>query len=211
MRLFLAFIIVCLMCGAQCQTVPNKPTEVKAGSVSVKHDPNIQDPPKVNSDTTTSIAPIPPGSIVKVTKTDAIPATEDRETIPAQTITTIELPKGLGMEIKTVSEAVSVLGSTGFGPPKPATPTEKANALWVIVGVIMTAAGLFLCTPWGGTNYRVGAIIAAGGVGMAVIGKFIDQIKLPAPAIFSIFVIFALAVYYGYRVRHKQIQTEPTS
>jgi hypothetical protein len=208
MRALLAVILVFFVCG--CKAVPNKPTDIKAGSVSVRHDPNIQDPPKVNSDTNTSTVPIPPGSIVKVTKTEAIPANDKHDIIPAHTSTTIELPKGLGMEIKTVSEAVSVLGSTGFGPPKPATPTEKANAWWTYIGIAITALGVFFCTPWGGSNYRVGAIIAAGGVGMAVIGKFIDQIKLPAPAVFSVFVIIALAVYYGYRVRHKQIETSTT-
>lgn len=184
--------------------MPKKVTSVKSGDVSLVHDPAINTAPEAHVVKVEKKIPVPAGSTVKVTETKAT------DTIPAKTETIIELPKDKGTEISQAETKTDLVGSKGFEPAKGPTPLEKATAAWTYVGIGICALGIFFCTPWGGSNFRVGGLIVAGGIGMSIIGKFIDQIKVPAPAMFFIFIAIALAVYYGYRVRHKQIET-PTS
>lgn len=187
--------------------LPASPTSVMANGVSLSHDPSVKSAPAVHSDIGDQTIPIPAGSVVHVNETESIPATQTMAFVPSKKEITFELPKDSGTSIFTKYVKVDANGSSGFEPPKGPTPTEQANAWWTYVGVGITALGLFFCTPWGGGNMRVGAIIAAGGIGMALVGKFIDQIHIPTPALFLIFPVIAVAVYYGYRVRHKQVTT----
>lgn len=200
----LLFFILIAACFVSCKNLPQKPTKTYADTtgVGISHDPSVETPPEVHQDKKEEKGEIPPGSTVTRTET---PATE---TEPAKVVTVVQLPKDKGMSFSAVTTKTDMVGSRGFTPPKAATPTQKATAAWTYVGIGICALGIFFCTPWGGSNYRAGGLVAAGGVGMSVIGKFIDQINIPAPAMGLIFVLFALAMYYGYRIRHKQAQTE---
>lgn len=189
-----------------CKIQPQKPTLIKTEGIYVSHDPKIDLPPNVSEDKSQERLEVPPGSVIKTVATDAVPASGEKPFIPATTETVVTLPKTKGAVFYKSDTKTEIVGSKGFAPEKGATPSEKALTIWPILGAIMVAAGTFLCTPWGGSNYRVGAIIAAGGIGMAVIGKFIDRLNIPAPAIFGLSILFGLAVYYGYRVRHKQAE-----
>lgn len=202
MRKLLWVLVICF-CLSGCQMF-KKFTSVKSGDISLVHDSAINTAPEAHVLKTETRTPIPAGSTVKVIETQATDKT------PAKTETIIELPKDKGSEISQVETKTDLVGSRGFEPAKGPTPLEKATAAWTYVGVGICLLGIFFCTPWGGSNFRVGGLIAAGGIGMSIIGKFIDQIKVPAPAMFFIFVAIALAVYYGYRVRHKQLTTPAT-
>ncbi len=191
-------------CLLSCKQMPQKATKTYANTtgIGISHDASVENPPEAHQVKNEEKKTIPPGSKVTMTETSA---TEDK---PATTTTVIELPKDKGMDLSTTSTKTDLVGSKGFTPPKPPTPAEEANKWWGLGGIVVFLAGVFLCTPWGGTNFRVGGLIAAAGVGMGLIGKFIDQIKIPAPAAFIFVIILAGGVYYGYRVRHKQIQAE---
>lgn len=184
--------------------MPQKATKTYANTtgIGLSHDAGVENPPEVHQDKKEETAEIPPKSIITRTET---PQTEEK---PATVVTVIQLPADHGMSFSAVTTKTDMVGSRGFAPPKAATPLQKATAAWTYVGIGICALGIFFCTPWGGSNYRVGGLIAAGGVGMSVVGKFIDQINIPAPAMGLIFVLFALAMYYGYRVRHKQAQAQ---
>ncbi len=184
-----------------CKNLPKKPTMTWADTtgIGIKHDPSVENPPEAHQDKKEEKQEIPPGS--KVTRTETA-ATEDK---PATTVTVVELPKDKGMDLSTTNTKTDLVGSKGYAPEKGPTPAEKATAGWMWGGVAMAALGIFFCTPWGGVNYRVGALFVAGGVGMSIAAKLIDQIKIPGPAGFLVFIGLAVAVYYGYQVRHKQI------
>lgn len=211
MKRLLAFFALFLAFGCQPWNSKQAVTKTWAETtgkglptgIGMQHDPSVAAGPEVQQDKKEEALPVPPGSTVTVEETAAT------ETAPATVKTTITLPQTKGMNISKLDVKTKMNGSKGFEPAKAATPTQKATAAWTYVGIGICALGIFFCTPWGGSNYRAGALIAAGGIGMSIIGKFIDQINIPAPAIGLIFVLFALAMYYGYRIRHKQAQTEP--
>ncbi len=202
---FLIFILMAA-CLISCKQLPQKPTMTYANTtgVGLSHDASVETPPEVHQDKKEESAQIPPGSTVTRTET---PQTEKE---PAKVVTVIQLPKDKGMSLSAVTTKTDMVGSKGFTPPKGPTPTDKATAGWMWVGIGICALGIFFCTPWGGNNYRAGGLIAAGGVGMSMIGKFIDQITIPAPSAFIVFILLALAVYYGYRVHKKQTQAATT-
>ncbi len=177
-------------------------TYANTTGIGIEHDASVQAPPEVQQDKKEEALPVPAGSTVTVEETGPT------ETTPATVKTTITLPANKGMNITKLDVKTKMNGSKGFEPEKGPTPTEKANAGWTWGGIAMAAAGIFLCTPWGGTNYRVGAVVFLGGIGMSLIGKFISEIKIPSGSAFLAFLVFALAMYYGYRIRHKQIQSE---
>jgi len=186
-----------------CRTT-NRDTKLVSGDVSMVHAAQVQAPPEITEGRSEGRIDIPPASTIKVVEIGEVKADSNREFVPQRTETTVVLPPSKGATIFRAEKNTKITGSKGFEPEKGPTPTQKANAWWTYIGIAMTAAGVFFCTPWGGTNFRIGGIIAAGGVGMAVIGKFIDQINIPAPAMFLLCILLALGVYYGYMVRHKQ-------
>ena len=202
---FLIFVLMAA-CLVSCKQMPQKATKTYANTTGagISHDASVENPPEVHQEQKEEKGEIPPGSTVTRIET---PQTDNE---PAKVVTVVQLPKDKGMSFSAVTTKTDMVGSKGFSPPKPATPLQKATAAWTYVGIGICALGIFFCTPWGGSNYRVGGLIAAGGVGMSIVGKFIDQINIPAPAMGLIFVLFALAMYYGYRVRHKQAQAPTT-
>lgn len=193
-------------------TPSNRPTSVMGPGVAIAHNPNIQTPPQVSTVTQTEEVVIPPGSKIVVAQTDSVAASATNPAIPSHRETTIELPRGQGAKIVTNAVKTDARGSGGFAPPPPPTPFQKSLTVWTYVGAALIVGGIFFCTPWGGQNYRCGAIVAGGGVAMALSASFIDQFKLPHwfPAVFLLSLLFALAVYWGYRVRHKQVIVSPT-
>lgn len=199
MRLFA--IIAMVLCLTGCKALFEKPTKTWAAQLGmgISHSPSVATPPEVHMTQKEESLPVPAGS--KVTRTE-VAATEDK---PATTTTVIELPKNKGMDLSITDTKTDMVGSKGFEPPKPPTPTEKSNAWWTYIGIGMVALGGFFCTPWGGTNWRVGGIIAGFGIGMALIGKFLDKLTIPAPSLFLFGILLALGVYYGYKVRNKQL------
>jgi hypothetical protein len=88
----------------------------------------------------------------------------------------------------------------------PPTPAEEALASWVKYGAIMGVVGILATLPVFGGNVRTGAIIAAGGVGMAVVGKFTGDMTLSVPAWFlpALLVLVAAGMLYGWHVRNAQ-------
>lgn len=202
----LSVFILLAVCLISCKQMPQKATKAYADTtgMSISHDATVENAPEAHQVKKEEKQAIPAGS--KVTRTEEAAT----DTTPAKTTTVIELPKDKGMSLSSTDTKTDLVGSKGFAPPKGPTPTEKANAAWTWVGVGICALGLFFCTPWGGSNYRIGGLIAAGGIGMSVVGKIIDQIKIPSPALGLICVALALAMYYGYRVRHKQAQATTT-
>lgn len=209
MRLIYAvFLLFLSLVG--CQKIPQRATDIDTQDVSLRHDATVEVAPTANVDKTQDKIEIPPESTIKVTQVASIPATEKTPFEPAKTETIVILPKNKGASYLKSEVKTAITGSKGFAPPKAPTPTEEANKWWTYGGIAMAALGAFFCTPWGGYNFRVGAVLAAFGIGMAVVGKFIDQIKIPAPSLFLFGFLLALGIYYGYRVRHKQIAKEPS-
>ncbi len=207
MRVLILIVMAVLLSScADWKIGSQKPTKTWAETtgMGISHDAAIENPPEAHQEKKEEKSVIPPGSIVTKTETAAT------ETTPATIVTVFALPKDKGMDMSVVNTKTDLVGSKGFAPPKAATPLQKATAAWTYVGIGICALGIFFCTPWGGSNYRVGGLIAAGGIGMSIVGKFIDQINVPAPAMGLIFVVFALAMYYGYRVRHKQAEAPTT-
>lgn len=202
---FLLFILM-TTCLLSCKNLPQKATKAYSDTTGMgfSHDASVENPPEGHQEKKEEKAVAPPGS--KVTKTETA-ATADK---PATTTTVIELPKDKGMDLSVVNTKTDLVGSKGFQPPKGPSPTDKANAGWTYAGIAMAGLGVFFCTPWGGSNYRIGAVIAAGGIGMSIIGKFISQLTMPSPVVFSVSIVIALAMYYAYQVRKKQ-EAAPTT
>lgn len=87
-----------------------------------------------------------------------------------------------------------------------ATPAEQATAVWVRYGAIMAVVGILAMLPIFGGNIRTGALIALGGVGMAITGKFVGDISFTIPAwlLPALSILIAAGMLWGYHVRAAQ-------
>lgn len=199
-----------------CGQLPPRATTVETSSpggqtIKMVNDANTKVAPNVENNTDDVVINAPPGT--KVTVSEFLPAKADSPSSEAKR-TTMEFPSNAGGEIKIKKTELKAHGSAGHEPPPPETSFEKSLSYWSYIGILMFAVGIFFCTPWGGKNIRVGALIAAGGLTMSILGLFLNELsqwakyKMPdwLPAVGFLGLLAAIVLYWGYRLRHKQEQ-----
>jgi hypothetical protein len=215
------FLVLVGGCSLIRKTVPTD-ISVKTGTTEVKmsNDGSAQSAPSVDTKSDDTVVPIPAGSKITVTEYREQPPVARGEQSPPPVEarqTVIAFPQDKGSEVRVKSSQIKTTGSVGFTPPPPATPYEKSLGWWSYAGIALVLVGVFFCTPWGGSNVRVGAMIAAGGLTMSLLGLFLNELsnwakyKMPdwLPAVGLLGVIAAILLYWGYRVRLKHEQQSP--
>jgi hypothetical protein len=202
---YFALASVVIICGG-CRLIPQR-THISGGGVVLTHPKDVQNPPSISLSSQEEKTTIPGGSKITIEETKEVAQTANSVAVPAKRTTTIDIPKDKAAEIVKMEASTDAKGSSGFTQPPPPTPFQKSLAIWTYIGGAMFLLGVYFCTPWGGSNPRCGAIVAGGGLAMGISASLLDQFKLPGwfPSIFLVSIALALAVYYGYRVRHKQI------
>lgn len=215
---YAAPLLALLLCGCPLPRPP-KETVIKApGGIEIHHDGNAEKAPVVTDKTTSNKVVVPAKSKIVITEekghTTAMgPGNKPVDVEVDRKTTVVELPADAGASIEGTKADVSVTGSAGRAPPPPPTPFANSLSAWTYAGIGITIVGIFFCTPWGGGNFRVGGLIALGGVCMGITGSLlssITEIGLPRwfPAVGLAGVVAAIVLYWGYRLRHKQIAEE---
>ncbi len=209
-RLFL----VTLFLFSGCAMFKPKPTVVSVkpdtGEITMSNDVTVAHAPSIESKRDGMVIPAPGGTKMTVQE-----YSKPQEGVVQQEVkrTTFEFPEKAGAEIRIMSSDTKAIGSVGHTPPPPPSPFEKSLSYWTYAGIGIFLLGVFFATPWGGSNYRVGALICVGGLIMSLLGVFLDKLakyNIPGwiPALGFVGVGAAIFLYWGYMHRQKQITTE---
>lgn len=200
-------------------TCSQQPTRIKTdsnnGTVEVINDATVATAPVVSTRNDDVVVTAPPGTTVTVVQ--SAPSVDAKT--PQQEVkrTVIVFPPNAGGEIRTKTQEFNAHGSAGHKPPAPATAFEKSLSVWSYIGAGVFLLGIFFCTPWGGSHYRVGAMISAGGLVMTMLGLFLNEMsqwfkfKMPdwLPSVGFLGIIGAVILYMGWRRGQLASTTEP--